>query len=485
MVAIYILILFITGFFLVYGFYHEKSIYDKLSSEKLQSISATVAMQVNGDCLENILDNNQFMDDIDSTNYVNDSCFLKIHNQLNKAKEINQLNDILYTLVYNIDEEVFQFGVTGGSVFYKHKYELFPEILKTNYEKGGVIERYSTENGDWISGFYPIKNSKGETISIVQSDINLTEHDEEIWSDYLNKTIISLSVIIFIALLLLPYMKKILTEDEKIKQALYHQKKEIEIKNKDLTDSINYAKKIQLAILPDLEYIDKSLPNSFIYYKPKDIVSGDFYWCRNIGDTTLIACVDCTGHGIPGALMSMIGNSVLNEIINNIKGSTPDPGNILDQLEKGVNEALSTKDYETQSKDGMDISLCCIEKDKQLFHYAGALRSLIIINDDGLKEIKGNRFPIGGGDTYKKGNFKSHTLNIKEGDKFYIYSDGYPDQFGGPKNKKYMNKNFKDFISKNCHLNSSEQYSKLDKELRNWQGENEQVDDILVIGVFY
>ncbi len=485
MVAIYILILFITGFFLIYGFYHEKNLYDKLSSEKLQSISATVAIQIDGDCLENLLNNNQFINDINAENHINDSCFLKIQNILNKAKAYNHLNDILYTLVYNKDEGVFQFGVTGGSVFYRHKYELFPEILKTNYEKGGVIERYSTENGEWISGFYPIKNAKGETISIVQSDINLTELDQEIWDEYFNKTMISLGVILFIAILLLPYMKKILKEDEKIKLALYHQKKEIEIKNKDLTDSINYAKKIQLAILPDKEYIDKSLPNSFIFYRPKDIVSGDFYWCRNVGNTTLIACADCTGHGIPGALMSMIGNSVLNEIINNKKDTNLDPGNILDQLEKGVNEALSTKDYETQSKDGMDISLCCIENDKMVVHYAGALRPLIIINNDELKEIKGNRFPIGGGDTYKKGNFRSHTVNIKEGDKFYMYSDGFPDQFGGAKSKKYMNKNFKNFLIKNHNLSTKEQYDLLNKELISWKGNLEQIDDILIIGILF
>lgn len=485
MVAIYMLILFITGFFLTYEFFHEKTLYDKLSAERLQSIAATSAMQIDGDCLENLLNTHPFIDDIDSVNYTADSCFLSIQNTLNKTKEFNALNDILYTLVYNKDEGIFQFGVTGGSVFYRHKYELFPEILKTNYEKGGIVERYSTENGEWISGFYPIKNSKGETISVVQADVNLTAHDQEIWDEYVNKSLISLGVILFIAILLLPYMKKILKEDERIRKALYDQKKEIEVKNKDLTDSINYAKKIQLAILPDKEYIDKSLNNSFIFYRPKDIVSGDFYWCRNVGNTTLIACADCTGHGIPGALMSMIGNSVLNEIINNKKGNNIDPGNILDQLEKGVNEALSTRDYETQTKDGMDISLCCIENDKRVIHYAGALRPLLIINDDGYKEIKGNRFPIGGGDTYKKGNFRTHTINIKDGDKFYMYSDGFPDQFGGEKGKKYMNKKFKNLLFENHRKNSSEQFEILKNELNVWKGDREQIDDILIIGILY
>ena len=183
--------------------------------------------------------------------------------------------------------------------------------------------------------------------------------------------------------------------------------------------------------------------------------------------------------------MSMIGNSVLNEIINNKKGNNIDPGNILDQLEKGVNEALSTRDYETQTKDGMDISLCCIENDKRVIHYAGALRPLLIINDDGYKEIKGNRFPIGGGDTYKKGNFRTHTINIKDGDKFYMYSDGFPDQFGGEKGKKYMNKKFKNLLFENHQKNSSEQFEILKNELNVCKGDREQIDDILIIGILY
>ncbi len=496
MFVIYISIIFITGFFIVSGYYNEKSIYDQLSAEKLHSISASIAMQVDGDCLEKVLKENEFTDDIKST--TEDTCFHNIHLILKKAKEVNKYNENIYTLIYNEDEGVFQYGVSSDwsepwavvndndttfSINYRHRYELYPEVLKTNYETGGVIERYSTENGEWISAFYPIKNSNEKTVSIIQVDINLLKHDEIIWDHYSNQAIISLIVILLTSIILIIYAKKILKEDEETKQELYKQKIEIETKNRDLTDSINYAKKIQLAILPDQEYIEKSLPNSFIFYRPKDIVSGDFYWCRSVENTILIACVDCTGHGIPGALMSMIGNSVLNEIINN--NTNLDPGSILDQLEKGVNEALSTKDYESQSKDGMDISLCCIEKDNQIMHFAGALRPLIIINKEGMKEIKGNRFPIGGGETYKKGNFKSHTFKIKKGDKFYMYSDGYPDQFGGEKSKKFMNKNFKNLLIKNHQLSSIEQYNALSNELTKWQGKLEQIDDILIIGILF
>ena len=199
-----------------------------------------------------------------------------------------------------------------------------------------------------------------ETVSVLQADIKLDEFYQATWRNYLEKEIISLIIIIIIALILIPYAKKILKTDEEMTLELIHQKREIESKNRDLTDSINYAQKIQSAFLPEKSYIKALLPNSYIFYKPKDIVSGDFYWSRKQGNKIYLACVDCTGHGIPGAFMSLIGFSMLNEIVKSDEDSK-NPAEILNELESKVNQALSSKQYHTQSKDGMDIARCCFD----------------------------------------------------------------------------------------------------------------------------
>ena len=175
---------------------------------------------------------------------------------------------------------------------------------------------------------------------------------------------------------------------------------------------------------------------------------------------------------------------MLNEIVKS-KSKVKNPDEILNELESKINDALASKQYDTQSKDGMDVSLCCFDLEKQTVKYAGALRPLVIINDNGIKEIKGDRFPIGGGSSYDKTPFSLHEFKLNKGDSFFMYSDGYPDQFGGPKGKKYMNKKFKSLLDQNRKLSPKRQVINLENELINWQGKSEQIDDILVIGVLF
>ena len=175
---------------------------------------------------------------------------------------------------------------------------------------------------------------------------------------------------------------------------------------------------------------------------------------------------------------------MLNEIVKSDEDSK-NPAEILNELETKVNQALSSKQYHTQSKDGMDIALCCFDLQNNKLTYAGAFRPLIVVKESEIQEIKGDRFPIGGGNSYDKKPFNCHEITINKGDSFFMYSDGFPDQFGGPKSKKYMNKKFKQFLLSQVALSSEKQLENLDKELKNWQGENEQVDDILVMGIFF
>lgn len=276
----------------------------------------------------------------------------------------------------------------------------------------------------------------------------------------------------------------------------------IELKNKDIVDSINYARRIQVAILPGEELIRHSVPKCFVLYRPKDIVSGDFYWFSKRGSVAVVAAVDCTGHGVPGAFMSMIGTSLLNELVDE-KGITR-PADILDNLRSGIISALRQHEGGTSTKDGMDITLFTIDYEKDELQFAGAYNPLFIARKNGmpaendlitngytLSEIKANRFPIGvfaGGELQPFGN---HTIKIFPGDRFYASTDGVPDQFGGPKGKKLMNSGFRELILSMQHLPITGQKETMDKAIDAWieypngHGIHEQMDDICVIGVEY
>jgi PAS domain S-box-containing protein len=256
---------------------------------------------------------------------------------------------------------------------------------------------------------------------------------------------------------------------------------EIHSKNKKIADSINYARRIQGAILPDTFLVNKALPQSFILYKPKDVVSGDFPWFLKIGDIIYIAAVDCTGHGVPGALLSLIGYFLLNDIVRS--RNIEDPGAILDQLDEGVTQTLRQDENDSKTKDGMDIALCRIDIKNKTVRFAGAHRSLYIVKNNEMEEIKGNKFAIGGGIYKNQTNFSTHDIELAAGDSFYFCSDGFPDQFGGPDNRKLGPKRLRELIMQNHMKDSREAYKVFDSEWESWKGDEKQTDDVLLIGI--
>lgn len=257
---------------------------------------------------------------------------------------------------------------------------------------------------------------------------------------------------------------------------------EIRSINRQINDSINYAENIQFAIIPDYTEIKKYLPESFIYYKPRDVVSGDFPWAYKLNDALFIAAVDCTGHGVPGAMISFIGHFLLNDVVRSQQ--LTNPGEILDRLDTMVTETLRQNEESSRIKDGMDIALCKIDLKNNHIEYAGANRPLYHLSGNDLIEIKGNKFPIGGGDAYtNKTQFDTHLIDWKIGDSVYFFSDGYPDQFGGPDNKKMGTKRVKEIIESSSKHSFTEVYKKIDKELISWMGDTHQTDDILFIGL--
>lgn len=265
------------------------------------------------------------------------------------------------------------------------------------------------------------------------------------------------------------------------KEEIDKQKAQIEEYFVQVTDSIKYAKKIQEAILPPNSYVKKLLPESFIFYRPKDIVSGDFYWLGEANGKVFFAAVDCTGHGVPGAFMSIVGYNQLRQAIITTGGSNP--ADILNHLNRGVTETLHQNDKDSTSKDGMDIAICAINYDTLELEYAGAFNPLYLLRDNEILQTKANKFPIG---SFVKGEteeFTNHKIQLEKGDQLYIFSDGYADQFGGPRGKKMMYRRFRELLVETSILPVEEQKNQLNSALKDWMKEEEQVDDILVIGV--
>jgi PAS domain S-box-containing protein len=259
------------------------------------------------------------------------------------------------------------------------------------------------------------------------------------------------------------------------------QKEIIEQKNRDMLDSIEYARNIQQAVLPDKDDLPKMLPQSFVFFKAKDIVSGDFYWFMKQGDEVLVAAADCTGHGVPGALMSMIGSSFLNEIVNERKVTRP--SEVLNMLREKIITTLRKRDDGSETRDGMDIALLNINTKTNLLQFAGAFNPMWLYREGQWLEKNANKFPIGAYVGHENNSFTNHEIQLQENDMIYIFTDGYADQFGGPHGKKFKYKQFQQVLTNIQDNTMEEQKEILLYNHETWRGDLEQVDDILVIGI--
>ncbi|MDB4534252.1 SpoIIE family protein phosphatase [Vicingaceae bacterium] len=304
-----------------------------------------------------------------------------------------------------------------------------------------------------------------------------------------NGGLLTLSVAVFSILLI--RMRFRLTKKELVARfALEESRHELIEKNTEIVDSINYAKRIQDALIPPIEVFKKILPNSFVLFKPKDIVSGDFYWISEL-DTTrkdgleneklvVFSVSDCTGHGVPGAFMSLIGLKILNQSVK--RKGVNSPSEALDYLNSEVYKTINKhSDSESIIRDGMDVALCAINFSSLMLTFSGAKNPVYIVRNKELHEIKGDKQPIGSEESQVP--FVNHQYQLETGDVVYIFSDGFADQFGGPKGKKLKYRPFKEMLIENSDKPMEEQNEKLDELFENWKGNLEQLDDVCVIGV--
>lgn len=480
MFIIYLSIIIVTTFFIVFGYYNKLTLQEQRQYDKLKAIVSSVAINMNGDdhlILMNRFDRNSNHEDIKR-----DTIYNKISDELNRVVKVNDLNSPIYTLVHDQLSDQFIYGVRSDEyVDFKNPYTQSPLALKEKWETGGTLPMYESENGTWISAFHPIRSADGSVVAVIEADIEFSEFSQIVNEQFFKEMWVSIAVILALALLLTPYARKILIKDQRQKELFLRQKKMIELKNRDITDSIKYALRIQSAVLPPSNILEKNGLDSFILHQPKDIVAGDFYWMERHENYLYVAVADCTGHGVPGAIMSILCLGALNKAVD-VNGIR-DTAKILDMVRKIILERLAQGQGEKEISDGMDIALCRIDLDTLNVQYSGANNPIYIYSTAIAEIIKGQPCKQPVGKYIHQQPFQSKDYQLSKGDMIYLFTDGFADQFGGPKGKKFKYKAFKELIKSNTQLDMDEQKKKLIEALNEWKGATEQIDDICVVGV--
>lgn len=379
-----------------------------------------------------------------------------------------------------------------------------PEGIKYKYQLQGASESWKIHEGSDKIFFHGLANGRYK-LNVLASRNNGPWTEEPVsfqftierpfWLSWWFWVLFGAVVLVTVIMYVRWRTVRLLQDKEELEQVVQErtleiqdQKTEIERSRdeiakyaKDITDSIKYAKRIQKAIFPNWRDVREILPEVMVFYQSKDLVSGDFYLAEKVGNKTVFAAVDCTGHGVPGGFMSIVANNLLQQAIRQL-GLT-NPAEILDYANKGITNTLHQTYEESSVKDGMDVAMCCWDQERSVVEYAGAYNPLYLFRDGNLKQIKADRFPVGTFIGEKARKFTNHVIEVKSGDVLYIFSDGFADQFGGPKGKKFMQSRFRDLL-RDIHTKSlDEQYDILSKTFSKWKGNLDQIDDVCVLGV--
>lgn len=373
-------------------------------------------------------------------------------------------------------------------------------LKKRNAEAVAVAHELERQRNE-VEAQHEVAKRQLDRINQINEEIKTKENELkqlDLKNQLLNNIILASMMVLVVFLIMLFFIAKLYVGKRRDNQKLVRQNEQIEEQNVEITaqkdeitaqkdkivESIRYAQKIQQAVMPPQEYFSKYLPDHFIMLKPRDIVSGDFFWGNDIGDKFVFTAADCTGHGVPGAFMSLLGIAFLNDITARMTEDNISAGEILTLLRSDIITYLRQTGRDDEQKDGMDMAVCVYDRKNFKIQYAGAHNPLILIHNGELLQTDADEMPIGYYENQTE-RFTNHELKVEKGDMLYLFSDGYADQFGmsGGKRRKYMIKNFRDFLMQIHTLDLPVQKQRLEENLDNWRGNLKQLDDVLVMGV--
>ncbi len=473
---IYLFFILVTSFFIIFGYYNELNLQKQRQFDKLKGIVSSLAINIDGDAHQRMME--KYSGNVRMTDIREDSIYYSINQKLNEAVIKNDLNSTIYTLVLDKKREGFYYGIRSDDfIDINNEYVQTPDILLNQMEKGGIIPLHKSENGIWLSAFHPVRNSKGDVVALLEADIEFSDFKKIVNKQYLKEAVILLVIIISLFVFFILYTRKILRDEAEQKRLLANQKRIIEYKNKDIMDSIHYALKIQRSMLPSANDFRENFKDSFIFYQSKDVVAGDFYWMEQIDGEVFIAVADCTGHGVPGAILSIICANALEKVICEM--CLKDPGEILDAVREIVIKFLTKGDHEMN--DGMDIALCKINYRNNELTYSGAYNPIYIVRNNEMIITEPCKQPVGR--FVLQESFTSSNFKIENGDAIYLFTDGYADQFGGPKKKKFKYKQFRNLLLEHSQKGMEEQKDIIVETFNSWKGIEEQIDDVCVVGI--
>lgn len=414
-------------------------------------------------------------------------------NSAELARTIKKYDDALIYINKAFEYEKLRENKNNLFALYLNRAAIFNDIGKTKqaYED---LQQYISIKDSLVNA----DNQKAISELEKKYELNEKEKENQLLNEKLRVTEVESSrqqitiILIGIILLIVAVVVFILVRQNRQKNKINFQLEEkntiieeknklVEAQHKDITDSIKYAERIQSAILPPDKLVQSTLPNSFVYFKPKDILSGDFYWMEETTTHIFIAVADCTGHGVPGALISIINYNLLNKAV--LEKNLSDPADILNAVNGWLTQVLHQSFNEDIVKDGMDVTLIAINKTNKDVVFAGAMNPIYIVSENALTEYKGDKFPVGAFIEDKPQNFIAQKVDLKPNDIIYLFTDGLPDQFGGPHGKKLKYKALKELLINCSNLPVADQKEKIHTAFHQWKGDYDQVDDVCLIGV--
>jgi serine phosphatase RsbU (regulator of sigma subunit) len=441
--------------------------------ELLGSVTSTLAVQLNGEHVD--LLRSKYQEPGLVIRNTQDAWYYVMHDHLRKAAERLQMDQGLQVLAFDSSRNELQVIVTSDiEPRYRAPYSHHTADILAHYEEGALL-RKGRDSDEQLIAFDVLRNEAGQVSGIVLGSISGAAAAAQATATLWRNMLFALLLFVLAGIALFTSAGRWLQQDNAAHQALQQ-------RHAGIADSIAYAGKIQRALAPPAALYDELFKGAFIIDRPKDMVSGDFHWVHRVDEhTCYVAAADCTGHGLPGAMIAAIGCSLLNEVVPN--HADKDPAELLSMLNTRLVTTLHQQGQKRGAGDGMDMALCRVDRRAQEILFAGAHRPLYWLHGEKLTVINGDRKPVGGSHQQLDRRYTVHRLAYTPGDRIYLFSDGYVDQFGGPEGKRFMSMRLHALLSEHRHLDMAGQRDMLERAYLEWKGTTEQVDDVCVLGL--
>lgn len=473
LISVLLLMLIISCAYMGWSYSNDIRTGERNALERINTVSSTLGATIDARKIQRIMDNYPIPGSLERK--TRDAWYYTTHILLLKTADANELDIPIRILTQDEHTDDIQILVSSRpDLHFRESYGEQANIIKHYFENGGGIDLVDTKTPRWIS-LSPIIDAHNNTIAVVSTELTKTAIRSKALASLLRNALVSIVFMALIAFLLIrlisSWFKR--SEDENDK---------LVARNDDITQSMEYAGKIQKQLIPDPVVYSMEFKDHFLINKPKERISGDFHWFKKLDDhRSLVAISDCTGHGLPGAMMVAVGCSVLNEVVD--ENNWEDPADILAQMNEKIIRNLAQQSLKKGAGDGMDIALCLIDTRDQTVLFAGAYRPLYWLQKGNLTVLNGDRQPIGGSQHGNYRKFTCHQVSYSAGDRIYLFSDGYVDQFGGPDNRKFLTSRFNRLIEENQHLSLRSQARLLEKTFEEWKNGYEQVDDVCLLAL--